>query len=339
MIRQLATRLGLFVLLLLAVSMFTFGAMNLLGDPLFNILGPISGCEEAVGGEAGESVVIEGSDGTTQNCGPDQIQAVQDAKEQYYLDKSLPERYVRWLGDALQGDFGTSFANQGESVTTIVRDRLPISLLLMVMAQTIAVVIAIPWGVWAASRAGKLSDRVSTIGSFGMVSMPNFALGIILYYIFIVRLGWFPFRYEDDDIASRLNSLFIPAVTLALPIASVYQRLLRTDLITTLQEDFILMARAKGVPRRSVLFRHALRPSMFSFITVFGINAGALIGGTLVIEQIFSIPGAGSEIVTAVFREDFPVVLAFVVIITAGFVLLNILVDILYAVLDPRVRS
>ena len=98
-------------------------------------------------------------------------------------------------------------------------------------------------------------------------------------------------------------------------------------------------ARSKGVPRRTVLFKHALRPSMFSFITVFGINAGALIGGTLVIEQIFQIPGAGSEIVTAVFREDFPVVLAFVVVITAGFVLLNILVDLLYAVLDPRVRT
>ncbi len=338
MIVKLGTRAGLLVLLLLAVSMITFGAMNLLGDPLFNVLGPISGCEEAIS-QGGESVSIESSDGSTQNCGPAQIQAVQDAKEQYYLDKSLPERYARWLGDAVQGDFGTSFANQGESVTTIVRDRLPISLLLMVMAQTIAVVIAIPWGVWAASRAGKPVDRVSTIGSFGLVSMPNFALGIILYYVFIVRLGWFPFRYDDDDIGSRLWSLLLPAITLALPIAAVYQRLLRTDLITTLQDDFILMARAKGVPKRSVLFRHALRPSMFSFITVFGINAGALIGGTLVIEQIFSIPGAGSEIVTAVFREDFPVVLAFVVIITAGFVMLNILVDLLYTVLDPRVRS
>ncbi|MDH3704762.1 MAG: ABC transporter permease [Acidimicrobiia bacterium] len=336
--RQLALRLGLFILLLLAVSMITFGAMNLLGDPLFNILGPISGCEDAIS-ESGESVTVESSDGLAQNCGPDQIQAVQDAKEQYYLDKSLPERYVRWLGDAVQGDFGTSFANQGESVTNIVRDKLPVSLLLMVMAQTIAVVIAIPWGVWAASRAGKASDRVSTIGSFGLVSMPNFALGIILYYVLIVRLGWFPFRYEDDDLWSRINSLFVPAITLALPISAVYQRLLRTDLITTLQDDFILMARSKGVPRRSVLFKHALRPSMFSFITVFGINAGALIGGTLVIERIFQIPGAGSEIVTAVFREDFPVVLAFVVIITAGFVLLNILVDLLYSILDPRVRT
>ncbi|MDA3028423.1 MAG: ABC transporter permease, partial [Actinomycetota bacterium] len=120
--------------------------------------------------------------------------------------------------------------------------------------------------------------------------------------------------------------------------AAVYQRLLRTDLVTTLQEDFILMARSKGVPRHRVLLKHALRPSLFSFITVFGINTGALIGGSLIVETIFRVPGLGSSIVEAILREDFPVVLAIVMIATTTFVLVNIAVDLLYSVLDPRVR-
>jgi peptide/nickel transport system permease protein len=121
-------------------------------------------------------------------------------------------------------------------------------------------------------------------------------------------------------------------------VAAVFQRLLRTDLITTLQQDFILMARAKGLSRRRVLFRHALRPSLFSFITVVGLNTGALIGGSIVVETIFRIPGIGSSLVESVLREDFPVVLAIVMIVAVAFVLINLLVDILYSIIDPRVR-
>jgi peptide/nickel transport system permease protein len=127
-------------------------------------------------------------------------------------------------------------------------------------------------------------------------------------------------------------------LTLALPAAAVYQRLLRTDLITTLQEDFILTARAKGVARRSILFKHALRPSLFSFVTVFGLTTGSLIGGALVVESIFLIPGLGRAIVEAVLREDFPVVLAIVMIVSAIFVFLNLIVDLIYSLIDPRVR-
>jgi peptide/nickel transport system permease protein len=132
--------------------------------------------------------------------------------------------------------------------------------------------------------------------------------------------------------------MVLPALTLALPTAAVYQRLLRIDLITNLQEDFILMARSKGVSRRSVLLRHALRPSLFSFITVFAINTGALIGGALVVEQIFIIPGLGSAVTEAINREDFPVVLAIVMLTAVVFVLVNLVVDIIYTIIDPRVR-
>jgi peptide/nickel transport system permease protein len=136
-----------------------------------------------------------------------------------------------------------------------------------------------------------------------------------------------------------MYQLVLPAITLALPAAAIYSRLLRTDLITTLQEDFILTARSKGVSRRVVLFKHALRASLFSFVTIFAINTGALLGGALIVEQIFLIPGLGRAIVEAILREDFPVVLAIVMIIACAFVILNLIVDLIYSLIDPRVRS
>jgi len=312
-------RLAMVILLLLAVSLITFAAMNVLGDPLFNILGPIAG--------------------DTEN--PENLAKIRAAEAQYYLDRPFPERYVRWLGDFVRGDFGVRFSSDGQPpVTDLINERLPRSLLLMVMAQAIAVAIAIPWGIGAAARSNQLPDKVSTVMSFMLVSLPGFALALVLKYVFAIRLGWFPLAYNaGNPWAERVHAFVLPALTLALPAAAVYQRLLRTDLITTLQEDFILMARAKGVKRRAVLFRHALRPSMFSVITVFGINAGALIGGALIVETIFEIPGLGRAIVEAILREDFPVVLAIVMIVATAFVVLNFLVDLLYTVLDPRVRT
>ena len=310
-------------LLLIAVSMLTFAAMSFLGDPLFNILGPAA----------------------NDTTDPERIALQEEAKEQYHLNKPLPERYVRWAADFVTGDFGVQFSTDGQpAVTDLVKERLPRTVQLMVMAQVLALAIAIPWGVLAASRANSRADKVSTFTAFGLVSLPNFALAVILFYVFAVRLDWFPDTYDATDPFwgfshdHRLIQLILPAFTLALPGAAVYQRLLRTDLITTLQEDFILMARAKGVSRRRVLFGHALRPSLFSVVTVFGINAGALIGGALVVETYFRIPGVGLAIVEAVLREDFPVVLALVMVITVAFVVLNFLVDVLYTFLDPRVR-
>src|SRR5690606_7136234 len=144
--------------------------------------------------------------------------------------------------------------------------------------------------------------------SFALIALPAFALGVILKYLLAIKIGIFPLAYNAQaSFLTRTWQLVLPALTIALPAAAVYQRLLRTDLITTLQEDFILMARSKGVSRRDVLFKHALRPSLFSFITVFGINTGALIGGSFIVEQIFLIPGLGRTIVESIAREDFPV--------------------------------
>jgi len=312
-------RVGMLIALLLAVSMLTFGAMNLLGDPLFNILGPVAG--------------------DTEN--PENLAKIQAAKEQFYLDRSLPERYGRWLGDFVTGDFGVRFSATGQPpVSEVIKERLPRTLALSGMAMTFTLAIGIPWGVWSGSRADTIRDRMSTGVAFFFVSIPNFALAVVLYYVVGIRLNWLPLRFDaGDPFWQRIHQLVLPAISLALPGSAVYQRLLRTDMITTLQEDFILMARAKGLPRRRILFRHALRPSLFSVVTLFGINGGALLGGALIVEVIFGIPGVGSLLVESIFRDDFPVVLAIVMILTASFVVMNFLVDILYSVIDPRVRQ
>ena len=311
-------RLGTAVLLLLAVSMLTFGAMNLLGDPLFNILGPRVG-----------------------DTSPEGLELVAAAEAEYNLDQPLPVRYVLWLGAFATGDFGVQFSSDGQPpVSDLIKERLPRTMTLLIMAQVMATIIAIPWALWSASKANRAVDKMSTFTTFLIIALPNFALAVILKYVLAIELGWFPLTFNaSDPFLTRLYQLFLPALTIALPAAAIYQRLLRTDLITTLQEDFILMARSKGVSRRNVLFKHALRPSLFSFVTVFGINTGALIGGTLIVETIFRVPGLGSAIVEAVLREDFPVVLAIVMIITAVFVAVNILVDVLYSLIDPRVRA
>lgn len=312
------SRVGMLVALLLAVSMLTFGAMNLLGDPLFNILGPIAG--------------------DTEN--PENLAKIQAAKEQFHLDRPLPERYVRWLGDFVTGDFGARFSASGQPpVSEVIAERLPRTLALSGMAMTLTLAIGIPWGVWSGSRSETKRDRLSTGVAFVFVAIPNFALAVILYYVVGLRLNWLPLRFDaSDPFWQRMHQLVLPALTLALTGSAVYQRLLRTDMITTLQEDFILMARAKGLPRRQILFRHALRPSLFSVVTLFGINAGALFGGALIVELVFGIPGVGSLLVESIFREDFPVVLALVMILTTAFVVMNFVVDILYSVIDPRVR-
>jgi peptide/nickel transport system permease protein len=311
-------RIGLAILSLLAVSALAFGAMNVLGDPLFNLLGPVAG--------------------DTEN--PESIEKINAAKAEYHLDDPLPVRYVKWLGDFTTGDFGVQFSTDGQPpVSELLKERVPRSLMLLVMAQTFAVMISIPWALWAASKANKPVDRGSTLFTFLLIAIPSFALGILLKYLFAIKLSWFPQNFvASDPFWERVYAMILPALTLALPAAAVYQRLLRTDLITTLQEDFILMARSKGVSRRNVLFKHALRPSLFSFITVFAINTGALIGGALVVEQIFLIPGLGSAITEAVAREDFPVVLAIVMLIAVTFVVVNLLVDVVYTIIDPRVH-
>ncbi len=330
--RYILQRIGQLVMVLFAVTVITFASVNVLGDPLTNILGPLASidCADVNAGLKPDSSTRGGT--SEGDCA-----VVERTRAEFNLDSALPVRYARWVGDISTGDFGTSFQNQ-LPVSTVIKNKLPVTLRLVGVGLFFSIVLSIPWALLSAYRANRPFDNVSTVVSFGLLAIPNFAMGVILLYFFAVRWQFFPTRYDPDGIYNQLKSLFLPGLTLALPLAATYQRLLRTDLITTLQEDFVHMARAKGMPPRSIMTRHALRPSMFSVLTVFGINTGALLGGTLVIERIFSIPGVGTEIVTAIVRDDTPVVLGIVVIIVTGFVLINLLVDLLYSVLDPRVR-
>jgi peptide/nickel transport system permease protein len=311
-------RLGAAIGLLLAVSALTFGAMNLLGDPLVNILGPIAGSTE-----------------------PEDLETIASAEAEYNLDDPLPIRYVKWASAFVTGDFGVQFSIDGEPpVSNLIKERLPRTLMLLIMAQTMAISVAVPWALLAASKADKAVDKISTVTAFLFIAVPNVGLAVILKYLFALKFSIFPLIYSaSDPFWSRVWQMMLPAISLALPAAAIYQRLLRTDLITTLQEDYILTARSKGVSKRNVLFKHALRPSLFSFITIVGITTGALLGGSLIVEQVFIIPGLGSAIVEAILRDDFPVVLAIVMIITAAFVMINIFVDLIYSLIDPRVRA
>ncbi len=331
MLRFAARRLGLLTAVLFAVTFLAFSAMNLLGDPLVNVVGPLAelDCEGIAAGLVADMSV----DAASNDC-----ETVAEARATYHLDRPVPVRYVLWLGDIATGDLGTSFQNK-QPVSQILREKLPETVILLVMAQAVSLGIAIPWGVIAAYRANRAFDRGSTVASFGLLSIPNFAMGVVLLYLLALRWQIFPSAYDHDSVGGLLFSMILPAFTLGLPLAASYQRLLRTDLITTLQEDFVHMARAKGLPPLRIMFRHALRPSLFSVVTVFGVSTGSLIGGSLVVEQIFGIPGIGREIVTAVVRDDFPVVLAMVVVIAVTFVVINFLVDLLYTWLDPRVRA
>jgi peptide/nickel transport system permease protein len=303
-------RLPQLVLVLFAVTLLTFLSLNLLGDPLKAILGPQYADKE--------------------------VRA--QVREDLNLDEPIPTRYVRWLGDAVQGDLGRSY-NTRESVSSILADRIPISLMLMVYAQTLALVIALPIAIFAGYKADSWFDKTTTTGAFAFVAIPSFALGVLLLYFFAVQNDVFPSRYLEASPGDQLYSLFLPALTLALPAAAAYARLLRADIITTLQEDFITTAKSKGLKPTRILLRHALRPSSFSLITVFGLTTGALLGGALVVENIFSIPGMGKAVVDAIFRKDYLVVQSVVLIIATTYVIVNFIVDALYTFLDPRVRD
>ena len=311
----IVSRLVQLVGVVLSVTLLAFAALNFLGDPLFNILGAIA--NEASGEEFAE--------------------VREQARAEYHLDDPFIVRYGRWLGDMVQGDFGRSFAN-GTTVSEEIGSRLPVTIGLMVYAQALSVLVAVPWALWSASKAYKTVDKASTVISFGLLGLPVFALAVLVFWLFVVQWNLFPTRYNDESIGSRLHSLFLPAACLAVPLVATYQRLLRTDLISTLQEDFIAVARAKGLPQWHVLIRHALRPSLFSMLTVFGIQTGALIGGSLIVESYFNVPGIGAAVVEAIIRDDFPVVLAIVVVVTVIFVVVNFFVDLAYSFLDPRVQ-
>ncbi len=256
------------------------------------------------------------------------------------LDLPLWQQYVHWLGHVLSGDLGASHRT-GETVMHAIAGRLPVTIELMLLAIGGGVLIGVPWGILCATRPNSTFDHVSSGLAFGILSVPPFLLAILLIFVFALRLGILPataYVPLSQDVLGNLRSMALPGATLALLEWPALMRILRSDMITTLHEDFIAMARAKGLTSRRILLVHALKPSSLTLVTVIGLRIGTLIGGTVVTESIFALPGLGRLIIEAIYTRDLIVLQGAVLFVAISFVLINFVVDLLYATLDPRVR-
>lgn len=260
------------------------------------------------------------------------------------LNHPLLYQYLIWLGHFFSGNFGISFiSGGGEPITTIVKDAYATTVELIIFSQVMALIIAIPLAMWPALRPNRLFDRITSIVSFGALSLPPFIVGPLLALLLTAEIHLFPGTGTSvpsfgSNIFGNLRVMFLPSFTLTIASISVYQRLLRADMIATLEEDFVVMARAKGLSTSRILFRHAFRPSTFSLITVGGIQIGSLITGAIISESVFGLNGLGTQLVYAVQRKDYPTVQIITVIVAVTYIIVNILIDFLYAVIDPRIR-
>lgn len=248
------------------------------------------------------------------------------------FDDPAVVQYGRWLGDAVQGDLGTSFRT-GESVTTSLLESLPVTVKLSLLAFVIAVGTAVPLGVLAALRRHKLVDHLSRVFALGGASMPSFWLGYLLIIAFAVRLDIFPTQGATSAV-----SYVLPAVTLSVYALGVLVRLTRASMLDVLGDDFVLAARARGLPRRSIVVRHALRVALNPVLTYSGLLIGGLLGGAVIVETVFGMPGMGKLVVDAINDRDFPIVQGFILYFGALVLLVNLAVDLLYVAVDPRVR-
>ncbi|MBC7304134.1 MAG: ABC transporter permease [Nocardia sp.] len=268
-------------------------------------------------------------------------EAVAALNRELGLDRPWWAQYVSWVGNAVQGDLGTSPLS-GQSVTAAIGERLPVTLQLAGMALVIALVVAVLLAVVSAARAGTMADRGITAFSSVLLSIPAFVAGPVLIYFCAVELGWFPvtgWNRIGDGLGDNLRAALLPAIAMSLMEIAAFHRLLRTDLISTLREDFVGAARAKGMSEWYVMLRHALRPSSFSLITLAGINLGRLIGGTVIVESLFSLPGLGQLLASSIVSRDLITVQGIVVVIAVVYVAVNITVDVSYELIDPRVRK
>jgi peptide/nickel transport system permease protein len=280
-------------------------------------------------------------DAATLLAGNDPRQETIDAiREELNLNDPLPVRYVKWLGDVATGDFGRSFRTN-QPVLEAIGERLPITLQIGLMALLFAIILSIPLGVISAYRANTAIDKTITTVSFGLLAIPNFVMALVLLYVFAVRFRIFPavgWTRITEDLGENIKRSILPALSLSIGQLAVYTRLLRTDMIATLQEDFVSMAKAKGLPTWRILFTHALRPSSFSLLTIVGLQVGGLIGGAVIVEQFFALPGIGRMLFEAISQRDLVLVQGVVLFIGLTTVLANFAVDLVYSVLDPRIR-
>ncbi|HTJ59222.1 MAG TPA: ABC transporter permease [Devosiaceae bacterium] len=284
----------------------------------------------AMPGDAADA--IAGPDAT-----PDVVAAV---RAEYGLDRPLPVQYLAWISHFVRGDFGTSYIYHTDNAALIF-SRIPNSLLLAVCALVLAILIGLPAGLYAAVRGGKLGDLIVSTATAAAIATPDFWFGIVAILLFAVTLNWLPpggLISPTDDPVQFLLSLILPSFTLALHGAAVLARFTRSAVLETLGEDYVRTARAKGISPFRVLRRHVLRNALVPIVTITGIMLGRMLGGAVVIESVFAWPGVGRLLVQSISNRDYGVVQAILVLLVFFFLLLNLVVDLLYALIDPRIR-
>jgi peptide/nickel transport system permease protein len=310
---QFAQRLGHTAIVLLLVSFFASTLLSLVpGNPAYAIIG----------------------DGAT----PAEVAALD---KQLGWGQGLLPQYFTWLGHALTGNLGTSYT-AAEPVTSLISQAAPVTIELIILSQIVALAYAFATGIYSAYRPGRIADRLSAAFSFGSISIPVFVLGILLILLFAVKLEWVPvagFVPLSQSLGGNLRSMVLPALTVAAAPAGIYQRLLRNDVGATLNEDYISMAEAKGLSTARILVRHSVRPSLFSMMTLIGLTMAQALGGSVVIETMFGLPGLGALLINSLQSRDYVTVQGIVLVIALAYVVVNFLLDYLYRLVDPRVHS
>jgi peptide/nickel transport system permease protein len=275
---------------------------------------------------------------SAENANPAAIAATNRA---YGFDQPLPVQYARWLGRAVQGQLGTSPLT-GLPVSTQLLQRLPITAELTVLALLVAIVVGIPAGVAAAARPGRLLDYAGSAVALGGLSVPHFWFGIVLILVFSVHLHLLPsggFVPLNQGIAGNLSHMALPAIVLGTGLAAVLMRQTRAAMLESLGADYIRTARAKGLREWQVIGVHALRNSLIAVVTVLGLQLGALIAGIVTVEEVFDIPGIGQLTLDSVYQRDYPTLQGVVLLTAATYVIANLLVDVAYTVINPRLRA
>lgn len=312
MLRAIGIRLLTIIPVLLGISIISFFLIRLIpGDVVSSILGQ----------DFGDPVL--------------------EAKMRAYfgLDQAIHLQFINWFTDLLQGNLGTSMKT-GRPVTSEILDRFPATLELATAALIISLAISIPLGILSATKRNGIVDAFARTGSLIGLSIPNFWLGILLVLVFSVQLGWLPSSGMGPASPTweHFSHLILPASTLGVSLAAITMRMTRSSLLEVLNEDYVRSARAKGLREGKVISKHALRNALIPVVTVVGIQLGALLGGTVVIEQVFSWPGLGTLVIRGIGQRDYPIVQGTILFLAFFYVVVNLLVDLLYLYLDPRLR-
>ncbi|MCY4466728.1 MAG: ABC transporter permease [Chloroflexi bacterium] len=257
------------------------------------------------------------------------------------LDLPIHQQYAQWLGKLLAGDLGKDFRSN-EAVSELLRVRLPVTIELTLFALALAIVVAVPLGIRAAIRPGGLADRAAMLLGLLGISIPDFWLGIMLILLFSLGLRMFPssgYVRLESDLVGNLRSFFLPALTLAVGLAAVLVRMTRAALLEVLERDFVKFLRAKGLRERLIIYQHVLRNASIPIVTVIGLQFGYLLGGAVIVEEVFSLPGVGRLIVSATLERNYPVVQAGMLVVALLFILVNLATDVLYGLLNPKIRG